>query len=239
MSPIYIESIYIEPAVTRLNCSTIFTRFFSAVNLFARSASAIALLLVINGCSNQPVSHMAIESPIESPAKISTTNPDAARIFENIVNALSGSELGYAEEQLLIMIDRYPERVSPYINLGIIYRKTGRPDQAREMFLTAISLIPEDCTPRIQLGLLEREQLNLKAAENAYQGCLEVEPENTKAYLNIGILYELYLGDFSQAVHAYDQYRLLSGSTKVDAWIADLERRIDRTSQIVSSGVSP
>ncbi len=221
MSPFFIKSV-----------------FFRSV--FARSTSAIVLLLTISGCANQPAPSISESTPTatSSAAKVRISNPNAAKMFEAVVDALSRSELGYAEEQLLIMIDRYPEQISPYINLGIIYRKTGRPDQARNMFLTAITLLPEDCTPRIQLGLLERELLNLRAAEKAYQGCLKVEPDNTNAYLNIGILYELYLGDFNQAVHAYDQYRLLSGSTKVDAWIADLERRIDRSSQIVSSGVS-
>ena len=213
--------------------------------------SIIGVLAILQGCGTKPtvvesestselsVIQKSISGDQASMSEVTGVfDTEAAIKFEKIVGALLRSDYVYAEAQLLELIEKNPSYASPYINLGIVYRKTGRANEARGIFEKAIVVMPKHCAPRIQLALLERELLNLDAAVQAYFGCLEVEPNNLEAHFNLGILYELYLGDWHRAIDAYGQYQSLSGSAITARWITDLQRRIERSAQLAAGGRS-
>ena len=73
-----------------------------------------------------------------------------------------------------------------------------------------------------------REQWRIDEAEQVYQQALKYSPIDAMTHWNIAILYELYKGDYKQAVAHYQQYQQYASEPdkRVAAWIGDLQRRI-------------
>ncbi|MCB1646884.1 MAG: tetratricopeptide repeat protein [Pseudomonadales bacterium] len=77
-------------------------------------------------------------------------------------------------------------------------------------------------------GLLHRTQGDFIAAEVAYQQSLELSPGNIHAHRNLAILYDLYLGQFDNALTHYETCEALAPGQypELSIWIADLRQRI-------------
>ena len=73
-----------------------------------------------------------------------------------------------------------------------------------------------------------REQWRIDEAEAMYQRALATSPKDAATHWNIGILYELYRGDYAQALEHYQRYQQYAQEPdrRVAAWVADLQRRI-------------
>ena len=125
------------------------------------------------------------------------------------------------------MTDSQPELAGPWVNLGQVYLKLDKEEEARLAFRKAIAANPANCAAYNQLGVLSRQMGDFAQAENHYLKCLSAQPDSADVYLNLGILYELYLGRLQEALGAYRQYQNLSvePDRKVAGWVLDLERR--------------
>ena len=66
-----------------------------------------------------------------------------------------------------------------------------------------------------------------------YRKALAADEGHVNSHRNIAILYEIYLGDKPKALQHYRRYLELVGGEQreVTLWIADLERRVKRSSQ--------
>ena len=73
-----------------------------------------------------------------------------------------------------------------------------------------------------------REQWRVDEAEAIYKTALMHSPNNAMTHWNIGILYEMYRGDYSQALAHYQAYqqRAAAPDKRVAGWIIDLNRRL-------------
>lgn len=78
---------------------------------------------------------------------------------ENLANA----------EAALAALKQIPEDDSGYHNalklMGLVYRNTGRLDDAREMELSALKIAPDDAETHYTIGVIDWRQANLFAAE--------------------------------------------------------------------------
>jgi len=78
---------------------------------------------------------------------------------ENLANA----------EAALAALKQIPEDDSGYHNalklMGLVYRNTGRLDDAREMELSALKIAPDDAETHYTIGVIDWMQANLFAAE--------------------------------------------------------------------------
>lgn len=77
-----------------------------------------------------------------------------------------------------------------------------------------------------------REQWRMEEAEDIYLRALKYSPNNAMTHWNLAIFYELYRGDYKQALVHYQAYQQFAESPdkRVVYWISDLTRRLEKES---------
>ncbi len=130
----------------------------------------------------------------------------------------------------------HPKLSGPFANLGILYQKKDRLDDAEKALRRAIGLNAGNAVTYNQLGIVYRKSPKLQESRQYYERAIIIDPGYSIAYLNLGILYDLYLVDINQALVNYQQYQKLSNTKdqKVSQWIQDLQRRIKNTDEKLS-----
>lgn len=218
---------------------------------------AACLLVLLTACSSTP-SNVAEQTPAEqskkqtaetatnekgpAPPGLDTSAPDenpylsqareapaaARNIFSRAVNAMQDAQWRDAEILLQQLTVEYPDLSGPYLNLGIVYRHLGEPDQAKQSFSNAFTVNKLNLEAYNQLALLEREEGAFAAAERHYLAALKAWPKHATSHKNIGILYDLYMGDLEKALQHFEIYQYLQDEPdrQVRGWIIDLNRRI-------------
>lgn len=197
-----------------------------------RCIEACLLLIVLVGSSacTQVATRMPVEGAVTKTIALPEGDPRATALFVQASEALARNDLAAAEILLQELLGKWPDYSSPWTNLGIVYAHTEREGDARIAFGKAIALQGDDCAPKVELALLARRQHQFREAEQLYKACLAVDPHFANAALNLGILYELYLGQPSEALAAYERYQAgrETPDEKVSGWIAELSRRMER-----------
>ena len=80
--------------------------------------------------------------------------------------------------------------------------------------------------------MMFRENGEFKKAEEDYLKSIFLKPDFPEPYINLGILYELYLGKFTDALKNYKEYVKLTGNSKeITVWIDVLEKKRAKKSQ--------
>ncbi|MFQ5545337.1 MAG: tetratricopeptide repeat protein [Acidiferrobacterales bacterium] len=160
----------------------------------------------------------------------SNVSPSAKRDYERALAWIQAKRYEQAERILVKMTQVYPTLSGPYVNLGMIYHRTGRPDQAMTALNKAIEINPQRPDTYNQLGIVLRSAGQFKAARDAYERALHFDPNYVYAHLNLGILYDLYLRDASKALDHYERYQSLlpAQDQQVSKWVVDLKRRTQK-----------
>lgn len=155
--------------------------------------------------------------------------PAAARtVFSRAVTAMQNEEWRDAEILLQQLTVEYPDLSGPYLNLGIVSRRLGKPDQAKQSFSNAFTVNKLNLEAYNQLALLEREEGDFAAAERHYLAALNAWPKHAASHKNLGILYDLYMGELHKALQHFEIYQYLQDEPdrQINGWIIDLNRRI-------------
>jgi len=147
--------------------------------------------------------------------------------FESAVTMLQEKVYDKAIEILKKVIEQSPGVTAPYINLGMAYQYTGKPEQAEAQFKTALQLIPGHPVASNQYGLLLRKSGRFDEARKIYEQSLERFPDYYPLHRNLAILCDLYLNDQECALTHYETYSQdMPEQDKVKLWIADLRNRM-------------
>ena len=78
-----------------------------------------------------------------------------------------------------------------------------------------------------ELGVTQRMRGEFKDAAASYEQAIAADARYAPAWRNLGVLADLYLGDPSRALAAFEQYKALTGEDKpVSGWIAELRQRL-------------
>ena len=155
----------------------------------------------------------------------------AMSTYERALEAMASGDATEAELELEQLILEYPDYAGPYVNLAILYRSSGRVEQAVEVLDRALALEPNHPAANNQLGILLRAQGQFIDAEAAYLRAIAAAPEYSLAYYNLGILVDLYLQRPTDALRNYERYQDLASAPNawVAGWIIDLRRRLGVT----------
>ena len=126
-----------------------------------------------------------------------------------------------------------PDLASPHTNLGILYYREGKLEQAETAFKEALHIDDKDHVAANYLGMLYRRQGRFNEAESAYEQALAAKPDYGYAHLNLAILYDLYLDNLPKALDHYKEYQRISGDSdqKLVGWLADLRQRMKSTNE--------
>jgi len=155
---------------------------------------------------------------------------DAQHQYTEALAFMKKSQDKRAIELFQVLIKKFPRLTGPYINLGIIYTRSGRKQEAETALQKAIAIKPDNAAAYNQLGILYREAGHFKKAEQTYQKALAINPDYAYAHLNLGILLDLYLQRPKQALAQYERYQKLQKKEdkQVKLWIIDLQRRLKK-----------
>jgi Flp pilus assembly protein TadD len=175
--------------------------------------------MILAGCVSLPGIHTANKAA--APDK-------ASQEFVRITKMMEQGNLRDAELELLQFAYDNPKFSGPYINLGIIYMKTDRPERAERAFELAIERNPQNPVAYNQLGILLRQEGRFSESEDAYRKATKADPLYALAYLNRGVLLDLYLQKPEQALLEYERYLQLVSeeNEQVNKWIAEVRMRV-------------
>lgn len=192
---------------------------------------AIAVTIALSGCSLiRPASDGArpddeAGAPIIAPALPDKGDPQAR--FSAAISLWKQNQIAETEEALKALIADFPEYSGPWTNLGILYAKSNRRDQAISALNKAVSLNPKNGVAYNWLGILYREARDYPRAGQAYEKALDLDPDHALAHYNLAILLDEHLKRPQDALPHYRAYQKLAGKEdlKVMAWVAEIEAR--------------
>src|SRR5262249_22306713 len=131
-----------------------------------------------------------------------------------------------AELEFKQMTLAYPQLSGPFVNLGILYRKTGRLEQSEEALKQAVERSSTSAIAWNELGATQRMRGEFPDAAASYGKALAADANFAPAYRNLGVVADLYLGDPERALTALERYKELTGEDRpVTSWIAELRQR--------------
>ncbi len=156
--------------------------------------------------------------------------------YDRALAAMLGGDDTEAELELEHLILQHPDYPGPYVNLAIVYERSGRSEDAHEALARALAIDPAHAAANNQLGILRRTEGRFAEAETAYQRAIEGDPGYVRAYYNLGVLLDLYLKRPAEALEHYERYQNLQTEPDetVARWIIDLRRRVGATNTTAS-----
>src|SRR5215468_218311 len=166
-------------------------------------------------------------APVGAPAAHPEVTPAARADFDRAVQYMrSGNaieaELGFKQIAL-----QYPQFSAPLVNLAIMQRKDGHLDQAETTLKSAVARESGSAVAWTELGATQRMRGEFRDAASSYEQAIAADPRYAPAWRNLGVVSDLYLGDPTRALKAFEQYKELSGEDKpVSGWIAELRQRL-------------
>src|SRR3569833_1019816 len=221
----------------------------AGLGLHALGIAALATL-VLAGCSSappkptesasQPATAAADAGKPGSAAPANGTSPagSAAPVpavpltargkadFDRAVGFMKAGMATEAELEFKQVALQFPQLSSPYVNLGILYRKAGHLDQSEDALKTAVERNDGSAVAWTELGATQRLRGEFPNAAASYEKAIAADPNFAPAYRNLGVVSDLYLGDPERALTAFERYKELTGEEKpVSGWIAELRVR--------------
>ena len=146
--------------------------------------------------------------------------------FERAVGFMRAGNNTEAELEFKQVALQFPQLSTPYVNLGILYRKSGRLEQSEDALKTAVERNDGSAVAWTELGATQRLRGEFPNAAASYEKAIADDPNFAPAYRNLGVVSDLYLGDPERALTAFERYKELTGEEKpVSGWIAELRAR--------------
>jgi Flp pilus assembly protein TadD len=164
-------------------------------------------------------------SPAGSAEPVPVT-PRGKADFERAVGFMKAGKITEAELEFKQVALQFPQLSSPYVNLGILYRKAGHLEQSEDALKTAVEHNDGSAVAWTELGATQRLRGEFPNAAASYEKAIAADPNFAPAYRNLGVVSDLYLGDPERALTAFERYKELTGEEKpVSGWIAELRAR--------------
>ncbi len=113
-----------------------------------------------------------------------------------------------AERALLRASQHAPLSHNPWINLGMVWLKSGRLEQAKTTLLHALSLAHNSSRAHFFLGLAYKSEGNYSAALDEMKSALDGHQNDRELRLEIGRIYYL-MRDYTRAIRAFKKALLV------------------------------
>ena len=193
----------------------------------SKAVVAIALGLYLSGCATTPV-EQGDSVPLPLTAEQLRQLERQKQEYELALVSMREGNYPLAIKELNIFVERHPDYPGPYVNLGILYHRMNRLDEAEKALLKAVALNPKSAVAQNRLGMVYRERGRFNEALAAYKSAIAADEEYADAYLNLGILYDLYLFEGEKALQHYIRYQLMTANddAQVAMWVTELAQRL-------------
>lgn len=197
---------------------------------------ALTLLLgaALAGCGGKkstrpdhPTGPTQADTQPAQPPKPAADKGDPEGRFAEALDLLKQKKTKEAEEAFVALSRDFPEFSGPQTNLGILFAKSNRRNEAIAAFTRAATANGENASAFNWLGILNREAGNYPRAKESYEKAISVKPDYAAPHLNLGLLLEEQLRQPAEAVVQYREYYRLTGGKdlRVLPWIAEIEAK--------------
>lgn len=126
--------------------------------------------------------------------------------FDRAVRALSAAEYDAAERLFQSVLRQEPRNIAALSNLGVLYSRTSRADQAIAMYRRALQVSPDDKPVLLNLGLVYLRREDHTRALPLFARVVALEPANVQAR-QLAAVCRVYLGDLEPAIRDLEQLR--------------------------------
>jgi tetratricopeptide (TPR) repeat protein len=154
--------------------------------------------------------------------------PDAASLadFRHAIDLASAGKDTDAELEFKQFELQHPGFAAPAIDLGLLERREGKPDESEAALRRASTLDAANAVAWSELGVTLRQEGKFHDARGAYERAIAADAGYAPAHRNMGVLLDLYLGDPAAALPEMERYKELTAEDKpVSSWIAELRAR--------------
>lgn len=105
------------------------------------------------------------------------------------IDLFSEEKYDEAIESFEKVVEKFPDNIEGYYNLGLSYLRKGGVDQAISSFEKAAELNPEALPIFLALGEAYFSKDDNEKAIESYQQAIKINPENPGAHYNLGMVY--------------------------------------------------
>lgn len=123
----------------------------------------------------------------------------AKEIFDGALKALAAGDSQAAERGFEAVLRQEPRNVAALSNLGVIFARTSRADQAIAMYERALQASPGDQAILLNLGLVYLKQEDHAKALPLFAKVVEIDPRNMQARQLLAVC-RAYLGQLEPAI---------------------------------------
>lgn len=200
---------------------------------------SLALVMLVTaalaGCArkatrpDRPSTPTTSTQPAEptAPAKPPADKGDPEGRFNEALELMKQKKAPEAEAAFLALTRDFPDFSGPVTNLGILFAKSNRRNEAIAAFTRAATINGQNASAFNWLGIVNKEAGNYARAKESYEKAISVKPDYAAAHLNLGLLMENQLKQPAEAVAHYREYYRITGGKdlRVLPWIAEIEAR--------------
>ncbi|UCD85487.1 MAG: tetratricopeptide repeat protein [Deltaproteobacteria bacterium] len=101
-------------------------------------------------------------------------------------------------------VKKSPDKVRPYNNLGIAYKRKGMYDEAIRAYQKVISIDPDHANAHTNLGLVYAKKGKYEEAIREYHKAIVIDPAYVEAHVNLGNTYAIK-GMYDEAVQEFEK----------------------------------
>ena len=127
-------------------------------------------------------------------------------VFDQAVQALVAGDYAAAERGFKSVLQQQPGHVGALGDLGIIYSRTNRADQAIAMYRRALRLSPDDKVLLLNLGLVYLRQESHQKALPLFERVVAVDPQHQQARQLLAVC-RIYTGQLAPAIRDLESLR--------------------------------
>jgi len=130
----------------------------------------------------------------------------AKEIFDGAVKALAAGDSETAERGFQAVLRQEPRNVAALSNLGVIYSRTSRSDQAIAVYKRALQVSPDDQAILLNLGLVYLRQEDHAKALPFFSRVVAIDPQHLQARQLLAVC-RAYLGQLEPAIRELESLR--------------------------------
>ncbi len=162
-------------------------------------------------------------------SKINQTHESEVWFQKGLELEETGAPVEDAVDAYQKVLELNPGAAGALVNLGTIYYRLRKFDEAEKYYLAAIEADPAYPLAQFNLGNLYDEQGRIPGAFDFYRRALTLNPHYADAHFNLALLCERQ-GDALKAVHHWKAYLKLDNSGQ---WAEIARRQLERLRQAV------
>jgi tetratricopeptide (TPR) repeat protein len=165
----------------------------------------------------------------ERKPKVNSSQESEAWFQKGLELEESGAPVEDAVDAYRKVLDLNPGAAGALVNLGTIYYRLHKFEEAEKYYLAAIEADPEYPLAQFNLGNLYDEQGRFPEAVDFYRRALDLNPRYADAHFNLALLCERQ-GEAMKAVYHWKAYLKLDRSGQ---WAEIARRQLERLRQAV------